>query len=249
LFDSIDVPESYDVIPKETKDADKFFETFGKAFKINQRWFKTAVPLLGDMTATEEEVEEIYATWYDADSWREFGYYDKENADNANSRDEKRYLEQKNKAERKRLNKEEKSRMIKLIDLTYKCDPRRIIFRAQRKDAKESAAKEKEDAKAAAIKEKADAAAAIEAAATAAADSAKDANEEGRKARAAFAKKAKKMKVTEVTPEQVGAMKGLLSVADMKSCTGLREKEELVKRLLELYEANKEAVDAAVAAL
>ena len=121
------------------------------------------MPLLGDMETTEDEVEAIYATWYDAESWREFGYFDKENADNANSRDEKRYLEQKNKAERKRLNKEEKSRMIKLIDLTYKCDPRRAKFREARKAAKEAAAKEKEDAKAAAIKEKEDAKAAIEA--------------------------------------------------------------------------------------
>ena len=62
---------------------------------------------------------------YTTPSWRLFGYWDKENADNADCREEKRYLEKKNKAERKRLQKEEKQRMIKLIDNALASDPRR----------------------------------------------------------------------------------------------------------------------------
>ena len=62
-------------------------------------------------------------------------------------------------------------------------------------------------------------------------------------------KKAKKMKVEEVSTDQINAMKGILTLEEMQSCTSLREKEDLVKQLLALYTAHKEAVDAAVAAM
>eukprot|EP00729_Bicosta_minor_P021974 gene21974-6667_t len=246
LYDSVDVDDSYDIVPDATKDAAKFYKTFSLAFKRNARWFVDEVPEdLGDENTTQDEVEDFYSAWYNTPTWRKFGYNDRENADNASSRDEKRYMEQKNKAERKKLDVAEKKRMLSLIDNAYKSDPRRIKFKADKKAAKEAAVKEREDAKAAAIKAKADAIAAAAAAEAAAKADSKDANETARKARQAFAKKCKKMKAPDggdgfdpVTKEQTDVLKTILDVAVMKEMTAQKERADFLKLLSEAVTAN-----------
>lgn len=123
LFDS--VHDVDDTVPPVTKDADKFYATFGPAFEANARWFvKRPVPLLGDDSTPVEEVEAVYHFWYETKSWREFGYDNEEDPNQADSRDERRYLEKKNKAANKKKKKQEGARMLKLIDNAMASDPR-----------------------------------------------------------------------------------------------------------------------------
>ena len=254
LFDSVDVDPEADIVPDVTKDPAVFYAKFGAAFKRNAHWFTEEVPQdLGDENTSEDEVEGLYAAWYDAKSWRKFGYNDRENADNASSRDEKRYMEQKNKAERKKLDTAEKKRMLLLVDNAYKSDPRRIKFKADKKAAKEKAVKERDDAKAAAAKAKKDAADAAAAAVTNAAQESKDANETARKARQAFAKKCKKMKAPDggdgfepVSKEQSDVLKTILDTAAMKAMTAQKERADFLKLLSEALAANADAVAAAL---
>jgi len=139
MFDSIDVPEGYDDIPKETKDAAKFWKDYPAAFERNARWVVGNPPPLGDDDMSEEDVNKFYDFWYSAETWREFGYHDEQPADN-DSRDQRRYVEKKNKAARKKQQKEERARLLKFIDNAHSSDPRLKRFRKERKAAK--AAKE-----------------------------------------------------------------------------------------------------------
>lgn len=56
-------------------------------------WLKGDVPALGGDDASHEEVMAFYNFWYAAKSWRDFGYYDEEDPSQAESREEKRYIE------------------------------------------------------------------------------------------------------------------------------------------------------------
>ena len=70
-------------------------------------------------------------TRYNTKSWREFGYFDENDPDKAEDRDEKRYLMKQNKVANKKKKKEENARMIKLIDNAYASDPRIRRFKQQ----------------------------------------------------------------------------------------------------------------------
>lgn len=60
-----------------------------------------------------------------------------------NSRDDKRYIEKKNKAERAKLKKEDGARLRKLVDTAFSLDPRMAAFKEQDKEAKEAKKKER----------------------------------------------------------------------------------------------------------
>ncbi|CAG8665507.1 21334_t:CDS:2, partial [Racocetra persica] len=62
------------------------------------------------------------------------------------SRDDKRYIERKNKAERAKYKKEDTIRLRKIIDQALSLDPRIQKFKQEEKAAKEAKKKEKEDA-------------------------------------------------------------------------------------------------------
>lgn len=61
------------------------------------------------------------------------------------SRDDKRYMEKKNKAERAKLKKEDIARLRKLVDTAFALDPRMAAFKEQEKEEKESKKKERQD--------------------------------------------------------------------------------------------------------
>ena len=118
----------------------------------NRRWFITQpAPGLGDNESTKEEVDAFYAFWTTEDSWRSFEYLDEEDPDSSSDRENKRYIERKNKAARKKRKNAENMRMLKLIDNCIACDPRVKRFKEQEKQAKNAARLAKEaEAKAAA---------------------------------------------------------------------------------------------------
>ncbi|CAG8792809.1 8185_t:CDS:10 [Gigaspora margarita] len=145
-FDSVD--EAIDDTLPSAKAKGDFFEIYSPVFEREARFStKTPVPMLGDINTTKSEVQAFYDFWYNFDSWRSFEYLDKEDTDNTDNRDDKRYIERKNKAERARYKKEDNIRLRKIIeDQALSLDPRIQKFKQEEKAAKEAKKKEKEDA-------------------------------------------------------------------------------------------------------
>jgi DnaJ family protein C protein 2 len=105
--------------------ADKYTDVFGPIF-VREGRFSLVQPVaeFGGPDATKAEVEGFYDFWYNFDSWRSFEWHDKEANEGSDSRDEKRYTEKKNKAERQRLKKEDNTRLRELVDSVLANDPR-----------------------------------------------------------------------------------------------------------------------------
>ncbi|KAF9937823.1 hypothetical protein BGZ67_000865 [Mortierella alpina] len=146
--------DSVDPIPEESYNALKdgadlpFVEAWRPVFEREARFSvrdKKDIPSIGTMDSSKKEVEAFYGFWYGFDSWRTFEYLDKEEGDGPENRDDKRYMEKKNKAERAKLKKEDAARLRKLIDTAFALDPRMAAFKEQEKEAKEAKRQERLD--------------------------------------------------------------------------------------------------------
>ncbi|KAF9144399.1 hypothetical protein BG015_000126 [Linnemannia schmuckeri] len=146
--------DSVDPIPEESYNPLKdgadlpFIEAWRPVFEREARFSvkdKKSIPTIGTMDSTKEEVEEFYGFWYGFESWRSFEYLDKEEGEGAENRDDKRYIEKKNKAERAKLKKEDGARLRKLVDTAFALDPRMAAFKEQEKEAKEAKKKERQE--------------------------------------------------------------------------------------------------------
>ncbi|CAH0550976.1 unnamed protein product [Brassicogethes aeneus] len=145
-YDSVD-PEFDNNIPSNSEIKKDFYEIFSYYFDLNARWSeKSKVPKLGGPDATRQEVERFYSFWYDFKSWREYSYEDEEDKEKCQDRDERRYVDKLNKAERLRKKKEEMSRIRALVDLAYNNDPRIAKFKQEEKDRKLAAKRAKQTA-------------------------------------------------------------------------------------------------------
>ena len=169
-FDSVD--EAAEVDPPSKKDTQKgnFYKLWGKVFEAEGRFStKQPVPKLGNAKSSKEEVENFYNFWYNFDSWRSFEYLDEDVPDDGESRDQKRHVERKNNAARKKKKTEDTARLRHLVDDALALDERIKLFRqaehaeknkrrfakeAEQKSLAEEAAKAKEAAKNAAKKNK-----------------------------------------------------------------------------------------------
>lgn len=143
-WDSCD-PTFDDAIPS-TKLKGDFFEIYGTIFE-NEARFSTSqpVPSLGNADSTHADVEGFYNFWYKMESWRSFENMDEEDTE-GKGREEKRWLDKKNKAARSKRKKEDNARLIKLTEQTFKLDPRIIKIKEAEKASKLAKIKEKEDA-------------------------------------------------------------------------------------------------------
>ncbi|KNC49148.1 uncharacterized protein AMSG_11853 [Thecamonas trahens ATCC 50062] len=147
----------YDVnetMPKpETINKDNFFDVLEPIIADTARFsMNLPVPLLGDMDTPYDDVDAFYEFWTKFDSWRDFRYYAKytiAEISNAEDREERRWMEQQNKAEAKKLKKRDNQRIYDLVQLAKAKDPRIARRRAERKAAKEAERQAKLDAKAA----------------------------------------------------------------------------------------------------
>lgn len=66
-------------------------------------------------------------------------------SDTNNSRDDKRYMEKKNRAERAKLKKEDVARLRKLVDTAFALDPRMAAFKEQERESKDARKKERQE--------------------------------------------------------------------------------------------------------
>lgn len=136
-YDSVD--EGAEVSPPSKKAKD-FYKTWGRAFAAEARFStKPNVPKLGGPDATKEEVDAFYNFFYAFESWRTFEYLDKDLPDDTDNRDQKRYQEKKNRAERAKRKTEDTARLRKLVDDALSIDPRIKQFKDNVKKAKEQA--------------------------------------------------------------------------------------------------------------
>uniref|UniRef100_A0A1B6MKN1 Uncharacterized protein n=1 Tax=Graphocephala atropunctata TaxID=36148 RepID=A0A1B6MKN1_9HEMI len=146
-FDSVD-PEFENTIPYDNENVRKnFYGVFGDVFERNARWSeKKNVPKLGGPKATKQEVDNFYNFWYNFESWREFSYWDSEAKESGQDRDERRWIEKQNKADRAKKKKDEMARIRRLVDLAYDLDPRILQFKMEEKERKLAMKKAKQEA-------------------------------------------------------------------------------------------------------
>ncbi|KAF8985925.1 hypothetical protein BGZ46_000535 [Entomortierella lignicola] len=146
--------DSVDPIPEESYSALKegadlpFIDAWRPVFEREARFSvkdKNEIPDIGTMESSKEKVEAFYGFWYGFESWRTFEYLDKEEGDGPENRDDKRYMEKKNKAERAKLKKEDASRLRKIVDTAFAIDPRMAAFKEQEREAKEAKKKERQE--------------------------------------------------------------------------------------------------------
>jgi len=148
-YDSKD--EFDDAIPTEAH-AQKgdFFRTFGPVFELNKKWSIDAdVPSLGDDSNDHDSVLRFYDFWRSFKSWREFSAGEEEfDLEDAECREEKRWMERQNKKMVKQMKKNEHARIMNLVNLAEKYDPRMIAWK---KAQEEERIRKKEERKAAKI--------------------------------------------------------------------------------------------------
>lgn len=145
-YDSVD-PEFDDKVPGDKLNNKDFFEMFGQVFERNARWsLRKHVPQLGLLEDDKEKVDAFYDFWYNFDSWREFSYLDEEDKEKGEDRDERRWIEKQNKAERAVRRKEENARIRKLVDNAYKLDPRVVRFRDEEREKKAAVKRARQEA-------------------------------------------------------------------------------------------------------
>jgi len=113
-----------DRIPSGNEKGD-FFAVFGPVFHRFTRWSVTQpAPLLGDDKTPYSQVKQFYEFWFSFKSWRDFSFEDEYDLEEAESRDERRWMDVQNERKRRKFKKEETSKIFKLTETAEKLDPR-----------------------------------------------------------------------------------------------------------------------------
>lgn len=142
------IPSEEKVAKALAKGPQKFLKLFGPVFQRNARFaVKKPVPDIGDMDTPIDDVYRFYEYWVNFESWRDFtGVGAEHKPDEASSREEKRYMMKENERLAKKLKKKEMERLIALVTIAEKNDPRIVADKERRKNAKESEKNAKENA-------------------------------------------------------------------------------------------------------
>lgn len=132
----------------------RFFKYFDPVFKRNARFaVKKPVPELGNMDTPLANVRKFYEYWIRFESWRDFTGVDAEHKpDDAGSREEKRWMQKENSKIAVKKKQKEMERIITLVTLAQKMDPRLVAEKEAKKNAKEA----EKNAKEAAVQKKAE---------------------------------------------------------------------------------------------
>ncbi|ODM90339.1 DnaJ subfamily C member 2 [Orchesella cincta] len=129
-YDSVDPLFDNYTPPKTLKSPEDFFTIYGKWFALNAQWStRQPVPLLGNFLSTQHQVDSFYEFWYDFDSWREYSYLDEEDKEQGHCREERRFIEKENKAQRAKLKKEEMARVRSVVESAFRLDPRVALYK------------------------------------------------------------------------------------------------------------------------
>lgn len=141
-----------------------FYAKFCGVFERNARFSNVKpVPSLGDENTPVSEVRQFYRFWKGFDSWRDpladaqLNGEEICNLEEAECREERRWMEQENARIARRFKKAETERVQGLVQLAFENDPRLLADAEARRVEKERAAQAKADAERAAEKARADA--------------------------------------------------------------------------------------------
>lgn len=151
-----------DDVPEEIDESIGYYATFKPVFERNGRFSeRLPVPDLGDETTDIAKVHKFFDFWFNFESWRDFSSHDEFNPEDAESRDERRWMEANNKRDRKPYVEAERRRLLKLAETAERLDPRlraeREAAAAKKREEKERRARlkqEEEDAKLRAVEER-----------------------------------------------------------------------------------------------
>uniref|UniRef100_A0A7S4VKN5 DnaJ homolog subfamily C member 2 n=1 Tax=Alexandrium monilatum TaxID=311494 RepID=A0A7S4VKN5_9DINO len=131
-----DVPDEADAA------AGGFYETFVPVFRRNSRWsVRLPVPELGDEKTDINKVHKFYDFWYNFETWRDFSMHDEYNLEDAEFREERRWMDRQNQKVRKRYQEAERKRVFKLVETAERLDPR---IRAEKEEREAKKREEKE---------------------------------------------------------------------------------------------------------
>eukprot|EP01012_Entosiphon_sulcatum_P008265 TRINITY_DN1442_c0_g1_i1.p1 TRINITY_DN1442_c0_g1~~TRINITY_DN1442_c0_g1_i1.p1 ORF type:complete len:594 (-),score=201.55 TRINITY_DN1442_c0_g1_i1:77-1858(-) len=129
-----------DNIPSAKVPVEQFYSVFGPVFEANARWSTaSAVPMLGDDSTSYAEVDSFYDFWFNFKSWRDFEV--EHDVEQAESRDERRWMEKENERERNKLRRLENQRILNLVERAYRIDPR---LKRRKEEEEQEKAREKE---------------------------------------------------------------------------------------------------------
>lgn len=143
-FDSVD-PGFDNSFPTKIAPGSTFYETFTPVFDRNAHFSKKHhVPHLGDDSASRKKVESFYRFWSHFESWRSFELLDEESTEDIENREERRWVEKKNKAARAKRKKDEMARLGRLVDTAMRLDPRLARFKQEDQAAKDAKRQERE---------------------------------------------------------------------------------------------------------
>ncbi|CRH02597.1 DNA-binding chaperone, putative [Plasmodium relictum] len=141
-YDSSIPFDEYIPTQKELEEASNFYDFLRPVFKRNAKWSsKKPVPDIGDENTNIKNVKYFYDFWYNFVNWRDFSYHNAYDYEQAECREERRWMERENKKIQKKVSKLENLRILKLVDLAYNNDPRII---AENKRIKTEKQKKKE---------------------------------------------------------------------------------------------------------
>jgi DnaJ family protein C protein 2 len=122
------IPDYDESMDKDDETYSQFFKRFQEAF---DRWsnlatcHKNMIPKLGDINSTKEHVDNFYKFWsHSFKSWRDFGYLNEYDEKNADSREERRWMQRQNAKKNLIHKKEEREKLKALIATCRKNDPR-----------------------------------------------------------------------------------------------------------------------------
>merc|ERR1711977_687412 len=130
----------------------------GPVFHLNSRWsIDPNVPVLGSEEDDIQNVLKFYEFWRSFKSWREFSAGEEEfDLEDAECREEKRWMDRQNKKVTKQMKKDEHARIMALVNLAEKFDPRVVAFKEEQEREKERKKREEEEKIAREAKEKAE---------------------------------------------------------------------------------------------
>lgn len=142
LYDFVDPGAVDERIPTDSdlksNSVGEFVDLFGPIFESNSRFRKgrAEAPAIGDETTSRKEVDAFYSFWGAFESIRRFDFLDEDDAEGAENREHKRYLEKKNKAARQKRKNDDNARLRRLFETAYRLDPRIAKFKEEDRLAK-----------------------------------------------------------------------------------------------------------------
>lgn len=123
---------------KDLEMADSFYDFLRPIFKRNAKWSVVKpVPDIGDENTDIKTVKQFYDFWYSFTSWRDFSCQNEYDYEQAECREERRWMEKENKKIQKKASRLENLRILKLVDLAFQRDPRLIAEKQRIKLEKE----------------------------------------------------------------------------------------------------------------